>query len=167
MRPRLRTNEIQAFVTAGTLPQDAVAAMIEDEFDLPAGDSLEFGGEAAERDDAVGSLAASVGVLIGIAINDSIVVLAALRADPRARAGDVGASVDVVVRSTRHVLSTTITTIAGFTPLLLVKEGLWPPLAVSIAGGVVGATLLALTFVPGVFVMTTRRRAPELVAATA
>jgi len=89
--------------------------------------------------------------LMGIAINDAIVVLAALREDPSARTGELDAVVGVVVRSTRHVLSTTITTVAGFTPLLLQTEGLWPPLAVSIAGGVVGATLLALTFVPGLF----------------
>ena len=97
--------------------------------------------------------------LIGIAINDSIVVLAALRADPEARAGNREAMVEVVMRSTRHVLSTTITTVAGFLPLLFEQEGMWPPLAVSIAGGVVGATLLALTLVPSLFALTHRVRA--------
>ena len=103
--------------------------------------------------------------LIGIAINDSIVVLAALRDDAEARSGDVGAVVDVVVRSTRHVLSTTVTTIAGFTPLLLEGTGLWPPLATAIAGGVGGATLLALILVPGSYLLATRRlsSAPVLV----
>ena len=73
------------------------------------------------------------------------------------------------VRSTRHVVSTTVTTIAGFTPLLLQSEGLWPPLAVSIAGGVGGATFLALAFVPGVFVVVVRGRRvkSEVVLATA
>ena len=73
--------------------------------------------------------------LIGVAINDSIVVLAALREDPLAREGDPAAVRDVVVRSTRHVLSTTLTTIAGFLPLILAGGGFWPPLATSIAGG--------------------------------
>lgn len=86
--------------------------------------------------------------LIGIAINDSIVVLAALRRNPLVSAGDRIATADVVVRETRHVLATTFTTIAGFLPLFLSGGGFWPPLAVSIAGGVLGATLLALITVP-------------------
>jgi multidrug efflux pump subunit AcrB len=68
---------------------------------------------------------------------------------------------DVVVRSTRHVLSTSITTIAGFTPLLLAGGGFWPPLAIAIGGGVAGATLLALYFVPSAYILLVRRRAVE------
>ena len=65
--------------------------------------------------------------LIGVAINDSIVVLAALREDPQASQGNPAAVRDVVVRSTRHVLSTTLTTVAGFLPLILGGGGFWPP----------------------------------------
>ena len=89
--------------------------------------------------------------LIGVAINDSIVVLAALREDPRARDGDLNAMVEVVMEASRHVLSTTLTTMAGFTPLILAGGGFWPPLAIAIAGGVGGATVLALLFVPSCF----------------
>jgi len=96
--------------------------------------------------------------LIGIAINDSIVVLAALREDPRVREGDLAAVRDVVVRSTRHVLSTTLTTIAGFLPLILGGGGFWPPLATSIAGGVSGATILALYFIPSGYLLVTHQR---------
>ena len=71
-----------------------------------------------------------------------------LHTNPKKRA-----KLQVVVRSTRHILSTTLTTVAGFTPLLLQEGGMWPPLAIAIAGGVVGATLLALTFVPGCFLL--------------
>ena len=91
--------------------------------------------------------------LIGVAINDSIVVLAALREDPLARAGDRAAVRDVVIRSSRHVFATTLTTIAGFLPLILEGGGFWPPLAIAIAGGVVGATLLALVFVPSSYLI--------------
>lgn len=91
--------------------------------------------------------------LAGVAINDSIVVLAALREDEHARTGDPDAVRDIVVRSTRHVLSTTLTTIAGFLPLLLEGGGFWPPLATTIAGGVTGATLLALFLVPAGYIM--------------
>jgi multidrug efflux pump subunit AcrB len=97
--------------------------------------------------------------LIGVAINDSIVVLAALREDPRASQGDLTAIREVVVRATRHVLSTTLTTVAGFLPLLLGGGGFWPPLATAIAGGVAGATLLALIFVPSTYALLVRRDA--------
>ena len=89
--------------------------------------------------------------LIGVAINDSIIVLAAVLDDKRAAAGDYKATVDVVIRSTRHVLTTTLTTIAGFLPLYLGGGDLWPPLAVCVAGGVAGATILALVFCPAVY----------------
>ncbi len=91
--------------------------------------------------------------LVGVAINDSIVVLAALREDPQARTGELTAVRDVVLRSTRHVLATSLTTMAGFLPLVLGGGGLWPPLAVTIAGGVLGATVLALYFTPSAFLL--------------
>jgi multidrug efflux pump subunit AcrB len=91
--------------------------------------------------------------LVGVAINDSIVVLAALRADARARQGDRAAVLQVVLRSTRHVLSTTLTTMAGFIPLLIWGGAFWASLAVTIAGGVGGATLLALVFVPSAYLL--------------
>jgi len=86
--------------------------------------------------------------LVGVAINDSIVILAALRADPRARAGDLEAIRKVIVYSTRHVLTTTLTTVAGFIPLWIDGGATWPPLAVAIGGGVGGATFLAICLVP-------------------
>lgn len=91
--------------------------------------------------------------LIGIAINDSIVVLAALREDESVRRGDRKAVRDVVVRSSRHIFATTFTTIAGFLPLIIEGGGFWPPLAITIAGGVAGATLLALVFVPSSYLL--------------
>ncbi len=91
--------------------------------------------------------------LIGVAINDTIVVLAAIREEENAAAGDADAIAEVVVRSTRHVLSTTLTTIAGFIPLLVQGGGFWPPLATAIAGGVSGATILALFFGPSCYVL--------------
>jgi multidrug efflux pump subunit AcrB len=94
--------------------------------------------------------------LIGIAINDSIVVLAALRENPMARAGDLDASVQVIRRASRHVVSTSLTTMAGFAPLILAGGGFWPPLAVAIAGGVAGATLIAVTLVPAAHLLIAR-----------
>lgn len=95
--------------------------------------------------------------LVGVAINDAIVVLAALREDPGALAGELEPTLEVVHRATRHVIATTLTTVAGFIPLLLAGGAFWRPLAISIAGGVAGATVLALTFVPAVFLALQRR----------
>lgn len=97
--------------------------------------------------------------LIGLAINDSIVVLAALREDPLALVGDLKATVAVVMKATRHVAATTVTTIVGFVPLMLDETGFWPPLAIAIAGGLGGATLLALYFIPTAHIWIFKRRA--------
>jgi multidrug efflux pump subunit AcrB len=94
--------------------------------------------------------------LIGLAINDSIVVLAALREDPEARLGHPQAVEDVVFHATRHVVATTVTTIVGFVPLLLDPTGFWPPLAIAIAGGLGGATVLALYYIPSAYRLLNR-----------
>lgn len=97
--------------------------------------------------------------LIGLAINDSIVVLAALRANEEARAANPDVIVDIVIGATRHIISTTLTTIGGFMPLIIWGGVMWPPLATAISGGMVGATLLALIFVPTLYYLRVRRRA--------
>jgi multidrug efflux pump subunit AcrB len=90
--------------------------------------------------------------LVGVTFNDSIVVLAAIRADAQARRGDRAAIERVVFGCRRHVWATTLTTAVGFVPFLVASGGdFWPPLAVVIAGGVLGATPLALWFVPEVY----------------
>lgn len=91
--------------------------------------------------------------LIGVAINDSIVVLAAIKEDEQARTGDPEAIRHVVMHASRHIVSTSLTTMAGFAPLILGGGGFWPPLAVTIAGGVMGATILALYYVPSLYIL--------------
>ena len=91
--------------------------------------------------------------LIGVAINDSIVVLAAIQGNEAARDGDLDAMREAVGSSTRHIISTSLTTMAGFAPLILGGGGFWPPLAIAIAGGVGGATILALIFVPSAYIL--------------
>jgi len=94
--------------------------------------------------------------LVGLAINDAIVVLAALREDAAAQRADVEGTADVVVDATRHILATTFTTMGGFLPLILFGGRFWPPMATAIAGGVAGASILALYFVPSVFIALRR-----------
>lgn len=212
---RRRMTEVQAFLEAGVLPAPVLAdfqqRLAESGMELPPGYQLQYAGEAAQRDDAVGNLLASVGVLavlmmaalvmsfrsfrlaaviavvaflavglglgalwvfgmpfgfmaiigtmglVGVAINDSIVVLAAIQDDDAARNGEADAIREVVVRASRHVFATSLTTIAGFLPLIIAGGGFWPPLAVTIAGGVGGATILALIFVPACYLIVMKR----------
>ncbi|NJO58323.1 MAG: efflux RND transporter permease subunit [Richelia sp. RM2_1_2] len=204
-----KVNTVQGFLNAGVLPAEILnqfqAQLENNKFTLPPGYKLEFGGEQEQRNDAVGGLISTVGVLIilmiatlvlslgsfqlagvigivaiasfglglfsiwlfdypfgfnpiigsvgliGVAVNDSIVVLSAISNHPIAKTGNPQAIQEVVLHSTRHVLTTTLTTAIGFVPLLLSGGEFWPPLAVAIAGGVVGATFLALYFVPAAY----------------
>ena len=213
-----RVNTIQAFLTPGVLPDKALSdfqqQLATDAWQLPNGYSYEFGGEAEQKNNALGGLISTVGViavlmvatlvlslgsfrlaavigivaiasfglglfaiwlfgypfgfnpiigtvgLIGVAINDSIVVLAAIQQHPVAKTGNKKAIREVVMRSTRHVLATTLTTAIGFVPLLLGGGEFWPPLAIAIAGGVIGATLLALYLIPAAYLLVVRTKKP-------
>ncbi|MGY8688124.1 MAG: efflux RND transporter permease subunit, partial [Verrucomicrobiales bacterium] len=205
-----RMNQILGFAKPDVLAidiTDEVLAKLDDEgFLLPPGYTLELGGEAENRDDAVGNLflylpviivltvatliltfrsvrmafilllvaplSAGFGLLatwamqfpvsfntilgsiglMGLTFNDNIVVLAALVKNAKAAQGDPDAIVDAILRSSRHLISTTLTTIGSFLPLLIFIGGqFWPPLAIVLAGGVVGSTLLAFTFTPAMF----------------
>ncbi|MGR5294354.1 efflux RND transporter permease subunit [Vibrio mediterranei] len=96
--------------------------------------------------------------IMGLAINAAIVILAELRLDERASSGDINASVDAVMACTRHITSTTITTVGGFMPLIIAGGGFWPPFAVAIAGGTVLTTLISFYFVPVVYRMMVKPR---------
>ncbi len=98
---------------------------------------------------------ALIGVIgsVGVSINAAIIVLTGLRDTPAARAGDRVAIGDVVLRSSRHIWSTTLTTFGGFLPLILAGGGFWPPFAMAIGGGVLLSVVLAFAFTPAAFVL--------------
>ncbi|WP_020683313.1 efflux RND transporter permease subunit [Marinobacterium rhizophilum] len=212
-----RVNVVEGYLRAGVLASVALTEFRQNlaaaGFHLPAGYRMEFGGESAGRNDAVGNLMASLGVIVtllitvvvlsfnsfristliflsalqsaglgllsvylfaypfgftviigllglmGLAINAAIVILAELKADPRAVRGDAAAIVQAVQSCSRHIGSTTITTVGGFLPLILAGGGFWPPFAVAIAGGTVLTTLLSFYFVPAAFMLMGRRKA--------
>ncbi len=215
-----RINTVQGYIRDGVLPADIterVSNNLERQgFEIPPGYRLELGGEGAERNDAVGKLMSSVGVivvllvlvvvlsfnsfrlsgiifavamqaaglgllsvflfsypfgftviigllgLIGLAINAAIVILAELKIDPRAVEGDRDAIIAGVTRCSRHITSTTITTMGGFLPLIIAGGGFWPPFAIAIAGGTLLTTLVSFYFVPSAFLLFSRKRAFEL-----
>ncbi|NQZ92936.1 MAG: efflux RND transporter permease subunit [Moritella sp.] len=218
----VRVNTVEGYLVAGVLPSTVLnefsARLASENFVLPPGYRMEFGGESAKRNDAVGNLLASVGVimmlliiivvlsfnsfrlggvivlsaiqsvglgllsiyvfnypfgftviigllgLMGLAINAAIVILAELKSDPKAVAGDSDAIIKAITSCTRHITSTTITTVGGFLPLILAGGGFWPPFAIAIAGGTVLTTLLSFYFVPAIFVLMSRKRAFEVTA---
>ncbi|MGF1676635.1 MAG: efflux RND transporter permease subunit, partial [Rivularia sp. (in: cyanobacteria)] len=214
-RNEQRVNTVQAFITAGVLPstvlQELQKRLEVQKFQLPPGYRYEFGGEQAERSDAVGGLVSTVGLLflvmiitlvlslgsfrqtgivfavgvgsvgyalfalwafgsvfgfmaivgtmglIGIAINGAIIILSAFNENEAARSGDVKAVREVVVKATRHVLTTTITTMVGFIPLITDGGSFWQPLAIAIAGGIGGSPFLALYFTPAAYLLVKKR----------
>lgn len=215
-RGEQRVNMVQGYITAGVLPSVVLSRFQEQldahNFELPPGYRYEFGGEQAERQEAVSSLltyvpllvlvmlaaltlslrsfrmagivaAVAVGCigmallslkvfgslmgfmaivgtmgLVGIAINDTVIVLSAFNEDEAASQGDRHAVVRVVIRATRHVLTTTITTMAGFVPLLVSGGPFWRPLAIAVAGGIAGSSLLALYFTPAFYMLLFGRK---------
>ena len=94
-----------------------------------------------------------IGVIgsIGVSINAAIIILTGLQANPAACAGDRQAMVDVVMGSSRHIMSTTITTVGGFLPLILDGGEFWPPFAMSVAGGVMLSSVVSFYFTPPMF----------------
>ncbi|KXO13636.1 acriflavin resistance protein [Moritella sp. JT01] len=221
----VRVNTVEGYLVAGVLPSTVLnefsARLTSENFVLPPGYRMEFGGESAKRNDAIGNLLASVGVIImlliiivvlsfnsfrlggvivlsaiqsvglgllsiyvfnypfgftviigllglmGLAINAAIVILAELKSDPKAVAGDTDAIIKAITSCTRHITSTTITTVGGFLPLILAGGGFWPPFAIAIAGGTVLTTLLSFYFVPAIFVLMSRKRPFEVTAVAA
>ncbi|NVJ97839.1 MAG: efflux RND transporter permease subunit [Alphaproteobacteria bacterium] len=94
--------------------------------------------------------------LVGLAINAAIVILSELRGIREARAGNADAVVDGVMKTGRHIVSTTITTVGGFTPLILAGGAFWPPFAVAIAGGAFLSMIVSFYYAPAAFLWITR-----------
>lgn len=94
--------------------------------------------------------------LVGLAINATIVIQSELRGMKDARAGNADAVVEGVMKTGRHIVSTTITTVGGFTPLILAGGAFWPPFAVAIAGGAFLSMIVSFYFAPAAFLWITR-----------
>ena len=97
--------------------------------------------------------------LIGLAINAAIVILSELRGMEQARSGEAGAVVTGVMKTGRHIISTTLTTVGGFMPLVLAGGSFWPPFAVAISGGAFLSMIVSFYFAPAAFLWVTRMKA--------
>lgn len=104
--------------------------------------------------------------IAGLAINAAIVILTELKLDKQASSGNVDAVVEAVMSCTRHISSTTITTVGGFMPLIIAGGGFWPPFAVAIVGGTVLTTLISFYFVPVVYHLMTKNQRKTVIEPT-
>ena len=107
---------------------------------------------------------AVIGVIgsIGVSINAAIIILTALKQSDEACNGNQIRTREIVMDSSRHIVSTTITTFGGFLPLILGGGGFWPPFAMAIAGGVLLSTIVSFFLVPPIFIFCTRYKPFEV-----
>ena len=89
--------------------------------------------------------------LIGLSINDSIIVLSHIKEKARNTVITKAELIEVVIRSTRHIITTSLTTLGGFVPLIFASI-FFRPLAWGMSIGVIGATLTALLYIPAMFI---------------
>jgi multidrug efflux pump subunit AcrB/outer membrane protein TolC len=89
--------------------------------------------------------------LIGIVVNNAIVLLD-LIGRRREEGADVAEALrDAVLQRTRPILLTTGTTVAGLLPLATSESTMWPPLAWSMISGLLASTLLTLLAIPALY----------------
>jgi multidrug efflux pump subunit AcrB len=89
--------------------------------------------------------------LIGLSINDSIIVLSHIKERAREISMSKSDLIEVVIRSTRHIITTSLTTLGGFLPLIF-SSIFFKPLAWAMSIGVLGATLTALLYIPAMYI---------------
>jgi multidrug efflux pump subunit AcrB len=92
--------------------------------------------------------------LFGVVVNDSILLVVFIRDARTAGIPVRQAARDAAIARFRPILLTSVTTVAGLTPLLLEKSlqaQVLIPLAASLAFGLMSATLIALFLVPAIY----------------
>ncbi len=92
--------------------------------------------------------------LFGVVVNDSILLVVFMRNERALGIPVTRAARDAAIARFRPILLTSVTTIAGLTPLLLEKSlqaQILIPLAASLAFGLMSATLIALFLVPAIY----------------
>ena len=94
--------------------------------------------------------------LNGIVVNDSLIMIDLINRERRAGIGLQQVIRDSEVRRFRPILLTTLTTFCGLVPIMLEKSlqaRFLIPMAVSLAFGVLFATLITLVLVPSLYMI--------------
>ena len=112
------------------------------------------------------SFMAFVGViaLVGIVVNDGIVLVDFINQRRRSGVDLISAILDAGPRRLRPVILTTVTTIGGLLPITLNLGGggkFWAPLGTSIIFGLLFATILTLVVVPSLYSIFERKAYKE------
>lgn len=89
--------------------------------------------------------------LVGIVVNNAIVLIEVIENRRRQGASVREAVADAVRRRIRPILLTTATTVAGLLPLAFSDSTLWPPLAFAMISGLTASTLLTLVALPAAY----------------
>jgi multidrug efflux pump subunit AcrB len=89
--------------------------------------------------------------LVGIVVNNAIVLLERIETRRKAGVELDEALRDAVGRRIRPILLTTATTVAGLLPLAYSSSTLWPPLASAMISGLLASTVLTLLVVPALY----------------
>ncbi len=105
--------------------------------------------------------------LVGIVVNNAIVLLEVVEQQRRAGAGVDDALASAIDQRIRPILLTTATTVAGLLPLAFSSSTLWPPLAWAMISGLLSSTMLTLVVVPALYRVLLGDRRPRRRAAPA
>jgi multidrug efflux pump subunit AcrB/outer membrane protein TolC len=89
--------------------------------------------------------------LVGIVVNNAIVLLEVVDTARREGASLDEALTAGIQQRIRPILLTTATTVAGLLPLALSPSTLWPPLAWAMISGLLASTVLTLAVVPALY----------------
>ncbi|MCG8535161.1 MAG: efflux RND transporter permease subunit, partial [Pseudomonadales bacterium] len=97
--------------------------------------------------------------LVGIVVNNAIVLLDVVDTQLHAGKSVMQAVQDAIEQRTAPILLTTATTILGLLPLAFSGSTLWPPLAWAVISGLAMSTMLTLIVVPGLCQLLLREQA--------
>jgi len=92
--------------------------------------------------------------LVGVVVNDSLVLVDFVNRERESGVDRWNSLINAGMLRLRPIILTTVTTIAGFTPIIVSTasaSSFWKPMAVSIAFGLAFATMLTLIVIPVVY----------------
>lgn len=95
--------------------------------------------------------------LIGIVLNNSIILVDYANVLRREGKSIVNAVVESASSRLTPIVITTLTTIGGLIPLALSNSSLWTPLSLVLIGGLIVSTFLVLFIVPTMFILFTSK----------
>ena len=98
--------------------------------------------------------------LIGIIVNNAIVMLEQIDIEVRSGTEHYQAIINACIARMRPILMTTLTTILGMMPLIISRDPLFYDLAIAIAFGLAFATVLTLGLAPVLYATLMRVPSP-------